>query len=459
MQITNKKIVKPFGKKDKWGYAMGDLGCNMSFALNSYIQMFYLYYIELNPLIIATIILILKIWDGINDPIMGALMDILKPGKLGKFKTYIFYGSFLLSFSGALCFLNTASAPVWVQTTVFLVGYLIWDFSYTLVNVPYGSLNVAITSDPVERSELSTFRSIGAIIANVAVIILLPVIMYESYYENGILTMGIIGFICFQLLIKWTTERVKVEQVEYQEHVKINYVQTVKEFSRNKPAVAITVIAMISLIMQTGLSLANTIIFASYFKTPEISGISTVAGMFPMFFIIPFIKPIIKKFGNKKACMWPLLISVIGGLLMVILPLPDNMTGVLMWTVLSMIVGCGYTIFSLVGWAMVSECIDYQEYRTGIRSEGIVYAIYSLGRKLSQGFGASLILVLLVLVGYQSQFRENQLFETANRIRLLVGSIYAICTLSMFLVLKFFYTLDKKEIIEINKALGRHKEE
>ena len=85
------KTLRPFGIKDKLGYAMGDFGCNMSFALNSYIQTFYLYYIGLDPLIIAAIILVLKIWDGINDPIMGAIMDIVKPGKKGKFKTYIFF--------------------------------------------------------------------------------------------------------------------------------------------------------------------------------------------------------------------------------------------------------------------------------------------------------------------------------------------------------------------------------
>ena len=466
--------LRPFGTKDKIGYAMGDFGCNMSFALNSYIQTFYLYYIGLDPLIIAAIILILKIWDGINDPIMGAIMDIVKPGKKGKFKTYIFYGSFILLFSGALCFLDTAEAPVWVQTVVFLLGYLIWDFSYTLVNVPYGSLNSAITADPVERSQLSTYRSLGSIIANVAVMIALPFVMYEKYYEMGVemqrmlggrmfpiaIGMGIVGFFAFQLLIQWTVERVKTDQqaqpdAEKTSTPKVNYFKALKAFFTNVPAVAITLCAMLSLIMTSGLSVANTVVYASYFKAPELSGISMAITMIPMFGIIPFVKPLVKKFGNRNICMYPLILSIIGSILMIVLPLSTDMGGLIIWALLSALVGAGYTTFTLVGWAMVSECIDYQEYNTGERTEGIVYATYSLGRKLAQGFGASLILVLLVAVGYKSYQGENQIFEVANNVRMLIGAIYLVCVLLIFLLLKFCYKLTPQKIEEINIKLGR----
>ena len=473
---TETQNVRPFGSRDKWAYAAGDFGCNMSFALNSYIQTFYLYYIGLDPLIIAAIILILKIWDGINDPIMGAVMDIVKPGKLGKFKTWIFYGSFILLFSGALCFLNTKGAPVWVQTTVFFAGYLIWDFSYTLVNVPYGSLNSAITADPIERSQLSTYRSIGSIIANVAVMIALPIVMYEKYYEVGTVMnrmlgqrmfpiamgMGVVGFFAFQFLIKGTTERVKVEVKEEtpeQPREKINYFKALKAFFKNKPAVSITLIAMLSLVMLNGMAVANTVLYTSYFKSPEQSGIITAVGMLPMFAVIPLVKPVVRKYGNKHACMWPLLIGVFGALLMIILPLPMNSKGLYIWAGLSAIVGIGYSFFSMVGWAMVAECIDYQEYQTGVRTEGIVYATYSLGRKISQGFGASLILVLLVMVGYQSVFGENQTMEVAANVKILVGAVYLGCMGLMFLIFMFGYSLNKKKIAEINQKLGRTGEE
>ncbi len=85
-----KSQLRPFGARDRWAYAMGDFGCNLSFALNSYLMLFYTQYIGLSLTTWGVIILLLKIWDGINDPIMGGLMDSLKPGKRGKFKSYIF---------------------------------------------------------------------------------------------------------------------------------------------------------------------------------------------------------------------------------------------------------------------------------------------------------------------------------------------------------------------------------
>ncbi|MEG2002292.1 MAG: MFS transporter, partial [Clostridia bacterium] len=73
------KAMRPFGMRDKIAYAMGDIGCNMSFALNSYLMLFYTQYIGLSITTWGVIILLLKIWDAINDPIMGGLMDSIKP--------------------------------------------------------------------------------------------------------------------------------------------------------------------------------------------------------------------------------------------------------------------------------------------------------------------------------------------------------------------------------------------
>lgn len=142
-------------------------------------------------------------------------MDALKPGKRGKFKTYIYYGSFVLLFSGALCFLPIPSAPYPIKVLVCVVGYLIWDMAYTVVNVPYGAMNAAITTDPTERAQLSTYRGIGSMIANIVVLITLPLLCYDK--DNNLigsrmfivaLVLGIIGFAAFQILIKGTVERV-----------------------------------------------------------------------------------------------------------------------------------------------------------------------------------------------------------------------------------------------------------
>ena len=207
---TEETAKKPFTIKDKLAYMCGDLGCNMSFALNSYLMLFWTQYMGISLITWGIIIFLLKIWDAINDPIIGGLIDAIKP-KPGqsKFKPWIFWGSLALIFSGAVCFVPIQSAHIAVKITICVLGYLLWDLSYTIVNVPYGSLNAAISSDAKERSQLSTFRSIGAFIANIVLAILIPILAYnkEGQLLGQVLIViglvcGVFGFILFQILCR-----------------------------------------------------------------------------------------------------------------------------------------------------------------------------------------------------------------------------------------------------------------
>lgn len=460
-ESTLKKNVRPFGAIDKWSYALGDLGCNMSFALNSYLMLFYTQYIGLSLETWAVIILALKIWDGINDPIMGGLMDALKPGKRGKFKTYIFYGSFVLLVSGAMCFLPIPDAPYAVKVLVCVVGYLVWDMSYTVVNVPYGALNAAITADPTERAQLSTFRSIGALIANVFVMVGLPLMIYNADNElvgNRIfiiaLVMGVAGFICFQLLIKLTVERVNVAPAADKPREKYNYFRALGGFFKNRAAVGCTLGAIAQLIMMTGLMTANQVLFQSYFKMAQLSGMISLVSFLPSMLLIPFIKPIVKRFGKQEATCYPLIAGIVAATLMAVLPITPDAKGLTIWMLLTVIVGLSTGVMNMVCWAMVADCIDYHEFRTGRREEGTIYATYSLGRKLAQGFGASLIAVLLALVGYIPELGPDQAAATAANIRVMAGVIQAVALLVMFIALRFIYNLDKKTVAEMEQKLG-----
>lgn len=453
--------LRPFGARDRWSYAMGDFGCNLSFALNSYLLLFYTQYIGLSLTTWGVIILLLKIWDGINDPIMGGLMDSLKPGKRGKFKSYIFFGSFLLIVSGAMCFLPIPSAPHWVKILVCVAGYLTWDMAYTIVNVPYGAMNAAITADPTERAQLSTFRSMGAFAAVILITLLLPIFCYDE--QNNLLggrlflvalILGVAAFFSFQILLRGTTERVTVKEPEVQ-RVKYNYFKSVGGFLKNRAAMGTTIAAMASLVMMTGLNSAIQILFQSFFKNAQLSGIFSFISYLPLFISIPFIKPIVARFGKKEASTYPLLFGIAAALLMALLPIQPTAGGLALWVTLSVLISFSLAVFTMVGWAMVADCIDYQELQTGRREEGTVYATYSLGRKLAQGFGASIIAFLLLLTGYVSENGAQQTFEVANNIRVMIGFVFAGGLALMFLFLRFVYNLDRKAVADMEERLGR----
>ena len=501
--MEQEKNVRKFGFKDKLAYALGDFGCNMSFALNGTLTTFYTMYVGLSTEIMAILIILLKVWDGINDPIMGAIMDKFRPKKGGsKFKPFIFWGAIALVVSGAMVFLPVASAPTWVKILVCILGYLVWDTAYTVVNVPYGSMANVITDVPEERASLSMWRSVGAMVANLPIMVLLPMIMYQDLtYPDGTLVeingepveviigenvfftaliMGVLGLLAFMVLIKGTVERIRptAEQIERQASEKVNYWEVIKSFAKNKAAVAMTVASIFQLIMMNGLAVATNALYKDFFGMGSESGMLTLVTYLPLVGCMPLITPLVKKFGKKEASSWPLLAGVLGGLLMFVLPKGLFLAkgGVAVWVVLQLLVSLSFAVFATTGWAMVADCIDYQELQTGKREEGTVYAIYSLGRKIAQGLGASLVLLILGWIGFQEagkidlgdynpeyagSFIEGVSVQTpvvANRIRLLIGAFYCICSLVQFVMIKFVYPLSKSEVEEMNRKLGRTNE-
>ena len=451
---------KKFGFIDKLAYAMGDFGCNMSFVLNTYLMLFYTQYIGLSLKDWGIIILVLKIWDGVNDPIMGGLMDSLKPGKMGKFKTYIFYGSFLLIVSGALCFLPIPEAPYWVKAMVCIVGYLFWDMSYTIVNVPYGAMSSAITADPIERSELSTWRTLGSYAANLVIMVLLPMLCYDN--DNNLignrifiiaLFLGALGFLAFQFMLKYTTERVTVEDEKKENY---DYLKSIKAFLNNRAALGVTLTSIITIILSNSMSNATQVLYQSFFKNSRISGILGIVNYVPTVLLMLVTKPLVKRYGKKEISTYTMLLGVLCGVLIAFLPIKPDKTGLIIYVILSTLITASTGMFGILCWAMVADAIDYQELKTGKREEGTVYATYSLGRKLAQGFGSSIIAFLLLMTGYVSENGAAQTFEVANNVRIMIGLTNAIGLLLAFVVSLFVNNLDKKTLEDMERRLGRN---
>ena len=220
------KGYRLFGMRDKVAYAAGDLGCNMSFALKSTIMaIFWTQFMALGEELYATLLIVVQVWDAINDPLLGSLFDADKRKyKRGKFKTYIFIGAMGLLFSGLFFFLPVPNAPRLMRCVLFVLGYVLWDAFYTIANVPYGSMMSVITTDGAERSELSTWRSIGSMVGNIVPMVLLPILCYDA--SNNLkgevvfvaaLVMGVIGLISFIFMLKNTTIRVEENSVTISE--------------------------------------------------------------------------------------------------------------------------------------------------------------------------------------------------------------------------------------------------
>ena len=159
--MENRK-PRPFGIRDSIAYALGDFGCNMSFALKGTLTIFWSQFMGLGDSLYALLLIFVQIWDAINDPLIGSMIDAdTRKYKRNKFLAYIFAGSIGLLVAGALCFIPVPNAPHAIRVILFLAGYVIWDAFYTVANVPYGSLLSLISDDVKDRASLSAWRSIG----------------------------------------------------------------------------------------------------------------------------------------------------------------------------------------------------------------------------------------------------------------------------------------------------------
>ena len=462
--MSENKKTRKFGMLDNLAYAAGDFGCNMSFALKGTMAIFWTQFMKMD-LWYSLLLVIVQVWDAINDPLIGSMVDADKRQyKRNKFLQYIWFGSIGLIVGGACCFLPFPNAPVWAKFIIFIAGYVIWDAFYTVANVPYGSLLGLISDNPGDRAALSAFRSVGSLVGNMAPMVILPMIIYDA--NNNLigervffaaLLMGFIGFLCFQFMIKNTVIRVEANVQLKEEQPKFNVMKAMGNFIKNRPAVGATVAAFGMFIGQQGATTAVTVMFQSYFKNAQISGLVSMFAMIPIIFFTPLARKMVVKYGKKELATAGAICSVIACALMLVLPITPDAKGIAIYIVCSLINALGLGIYSTVSWAMMSDAIDYNEWKFGTREEGTVYALHSFFRKLAQGVGPAAALVVMTALGYDGALGAAQTEATALNMRYLVAALYLLSAVMQFVGLGLIFNLDKKSLAKMTSELeARH---
>ena len=466
---------RKFGIRDSVAYAAGDLGCNMSFALKGTMALFWTQVMGMG-LWYSLLLIIVQVWDAINDPLIGVIIDADKRQyKRNKFLTYIWAGSIGLIVGGACCFIPVPQAPVWAKFIIFIAGYVVWDAFYTVANVPYGSLLSLISKDPADRASLSAWRSIGSIVGNMLPMVLLPFIMYNADGSlNGFkvflaaLIMGVLGFFCFQFMIRNTEIRVDTTVKLNEDQPKFNVFQALGNFLRNRPAVGATVAAMGMFIGMQGAATAVSVVFQIYFKNPQISGIVQMFSMIPILLFTPLARKMVVNFGKKELSVIGSICSIIGGLGLFLM-FPEN-TGLdlIIYILCQLVYSLGLGIYSTVSWAMMGDAIDYNEWKTGTREEGVVYSLHSFFRKLAQGIGPAVALVIMTAMGYVNNAVDPATgaetidvtllaWDVAVNMRFLVAVLFTVAAVMQFVGLALIYDLDKKTLAKMNEDLTKRK--
>ncbi|MCQ6275649.1 MFS transporter [Bacillus sp. V3B] len=441
---TGGNSIRPFGIRDKFGYLLGDFGNDFSFILvSTFLMVFYTDVFGISAAAVGTLFLVARLWDAVTDVLWGRFIDSRKTTAKGKFRPWIFRMSFPLVVSSVLMFTHIPGMSEGFYLAYAYVTYILWGMLYTSVNIPYGSMSAVISGDSVHRTELSGWRTMGAMAANLFINALAPLIVFV---DNGIsanrlfmtvVVFSILALACYLGCVNLSTERLSNPDKKPGEN--ISFKETLKGLAKNTPLITILIASLLFMMCMLLVGTINVYLFKDFFGSAAVLSLFGLMQAGMVFVAMPFLKPLVSKFGKKELASGAMLLA--GSLYLVLFFIPNiSLTLFLSLNAISLI---GFALFNLVIWAFVTDAIDYQEYLTGTREDGTVYAIYSFARKIGQAFAGGLGGFALAFIGYDSGL-SAQTQEVKDGIYMVATLVPGVMYLIIFLILVFAYPLSKK---------------
>lgn len=434
--------------REKVAYGSGDLACNFIFSTVSiFLLIFYTDVFGLTPLQASTLFLVARIWDAINDPIMGMIVDKLNL-KRGKYKPYVLIGAIPLALAGILCFtvpnFGSTGNLIYAYVTYIAVGMI-----YTFVNVPYGALTSAMTQDPIERTSISSIRMSMAMAGGLIVSMGIPMITgkFESPargYQVAMLIYAILGVIFFMFCYFGTKERVEVPKSDEKMSIK----DILNQLKLNKPLRILCGVFFVIFTSNTINSSAGMYYFTYNVKRVGLFGVNNMVNMGTMIVMILLTPMIVGKFGKKKTFLAGLLWAAIGSFIRFVIPY-DNTSLIILMTAITAI-GNGVTTGLL--WGLVPDTIEAGELATGKRQGGIIYAVVGFFFKLGTAMGGIIPGFVFSLTGYVPN--AEQTLVAMNGITSLISIVPGILLLIIFIIFRN-YPLDEKGYMEIIEKLNQ----
>ncbi|MBW3088787.1 glycoside-pentoside-hexuronide (GPH):cation symporter [Bifidobacterium sp. 82T24] len=447
--------------REKIGYGFGDLGNGFMFDLGqAYLTKFYTDVALINPGMVATIMAVTKIYDAFMDPIAGAFVDSRKVGKHGKFRPVMMVGAIVLSILTVITF-TMPDFPMWGRIVYAFVTYMAWGTCYSFTNLPYVGLANVMTRDVDERAQLATTRQAGSLGAQwITGVAFIPIILLFSDSNGKVTTfhgyavasaiMAIIGVCCFAVTFFNCKEHIKINREKTGDKSKEGVGAYIKVVFTNKPLLAIILMTLFT-ISAMNTNNAMMLYFAEYnLGNMGLQPVINAIQMGCSIVAILSIPLLVKKFGKKQVAVFCFVVGAVANLINFFLP--TNLTTFIVFVTL------GYICLAIpngITWAFVNDVIDYGEWHTGIRKEGITVAAFNFSRKLAQSLAAIISAGILGLTGYVANQAQSQ--ATLNGIKGAMTLYPAVALFAAMLIIFFLYGLTDDKYRKIADDLNNGK--
>lgn len=443
----NKKNMNPdasLGILERVGYGAGDFSCNLIYAsISAFLLFYYTNVIGVSAAVAGSIMAFSKLLDGFSDLAMGFIVDRTH-SKHGKGRVWLLRMAVPYALAAVVLFSVPTGGSIMFKTIYIFISYnLVSTVAYTAINIPYSTMNALITTNQYERGLLGTFRMIlstaGTMFVNTFTLKLVGFFgngnqMDATAWTKTYVVYGIMSIALFLFTFYTTTERV-IESESEKENVPM--LTGIKSLLKNKywiyMALAIFLMFfMMTTFYSTGMYYVQvTFGDTNYFG--NISNAMTIAQIATMFGAAIFVK----KFGKRNTMLMGNIILVLGFLMTAIVG--NNYVLVLISNVIK---GIGAGFGAAVMFGMLSDTIEYGEWKTGVRVAGLANAASSFGMKVGSGVGSAVLGWVLTIGGYNAT-AAIQSPSAVTAINTLYSYIPMVCML-LCAVFMYFYKLDKE---------------
>lgn len=426
--------MPPLSQRQIFGYAVGDLGINLNFQLiGFYLAYFYTDVFGIAPWHVGTLFLVARVWDAVNDPLMGFIADHTKTRR-GRFRPYLLFGALPLNLVLLACYFTPDLSPT-AKIVYAYVTYILHGMVFTAVGLPYSSISAVMTQDQQERAVISTWRMFFAVIVALGIVSIAVkpfVALFATEQQGFAVTAGVFAAVSTSLI--WLAYRNAEERVEMPRE-SYHLTDIGKVLAKNGTLLVLA----IAMFLNTGVWVVGNAVAAYYFK--YVLGNEDFLSTFFLFMLPANLLGVIvtpwltRRYGKRAVFMaGSVVVTLLYGSRYF---LPGD--ALVLFVALSMIGSAGQMMCSITQWGMLPDTVEYGQWRTGIRSEGIPFAFFSFMQKLGMAVAGASAAYVLGWVGYVPNQDQTPLALTG--IKALFNIAPALLSL-LCLVALIFYRLD-----------------
>jgi glucuronide carrier protein len=443
-------MTKPLRLPQFVGYACGDAANNLAFSMSSmFLLIYYTDVVGISAAAVGTLFLVVRFWDAFADVFAGRLVDKTST-RWGKFRPFILFGSLPLLLLSVAVFsvpggLSDGGALVYAY-----VSYAVLGLAYSIVNIPYGSMATAMTQRSEERAKLATFRVFGS---NLTILMLALVVAPQIKGSDDLqrsLTITTLVFVVVGFALYLFTFLTAKEQVE-RDVPKVSVRETVDTVKQNRP---LLMLCLSSLAFLTGMFALQTV--AIYYARDVLGNanyyiVISLVQTAGTFLAAAFVPLVVRTIGKKRGYLTLGAVAIAAGIALALAPASTPIVAFGCFFFL----GIGMGGVNTLMWALEADTVEYGEWKTGVRTEGTTYALFSFTRKMGQAVGGAAAAYTIGFGGYVAQ-SATQPDSAVTAIKIAAGVVPAV-VIGIALAIMFAYPLTESRFRELVREVAQRR--